>query len=374
MPKVKAIIGANYGDEGKGLATAWFASKTSKGAVVLTNGGPQRGHTVESMTTVERHVFHHHCSSLKPVDFYMPSQFLVNPLEFIREKEELDKQNWKYGQAIISPDCLVTTPYDMFVNQVLEIHRGAKKHGSCGFGIWATICRDKEIHLSFTDIIDGKIESKLDAISDYSLYVLEKEGVKAIPNEYMTLFKSNGLKKHFLNDCRHMLSEVKVEDESFLNNYEDVIFENSQGLLLSKVKGDPHTTPSFTGMENINEICTHLDVDDAEICYVSRTYLTRHGVGPFPSECKKEELNPGIIDLTNQPNKWQDSLRYGRLDISELNRRIFQDFNKCIIPNAMKSVMLTHFNELQIDKSKVEDLRYISSSKFFDTVEKFEKV
>lgn len=46
MKTVKVVIGANFGDEGKGQLTDYFASKSDNAIVVLHNGGPQRGHTV----------------------------------------------------------------------------------------------------------------------------------------------------------------------------------------------------------------------------------------------------------------------------------------------------------------------------------------
>ena len=58
MQEIKIIIGASYGDEGKGLAADYFGSRGSDLINVLTNGGPQRGHTVE-MPDGRRHVFKH---------------------------------------------------------------------------------------------------------------------------------------------------------------------------------------------------------------------------------------------------------------------------------------------------------------------------
>ena len=59
MQKIKIVSGASYGDEGKGLASDFFASESSGKTVnVLTNGGPQRGHTVE-LEDGRRHVFKH---------------------------------------------------------------------------------------------------------------------------------------------------------------------------------------------------------------------------------------------------------------------------------------------------------------------------
>ena len=58
MKTVKIVIGANFGDEGKGLMTDYFASKNNNSIVVMHNGGAQRGHTVVTPEGI-RHVFHH---------------------------------------------------------------------------------------------------------------------------------------------------------------------------------------------------------------------------------------------------------------------------------------------------------------------------
>ena len=56
---VSIVIGANYGDEGKGVITDALASRRPESIVVLTNGGAQRGHTVVSPFTGKPHTFHH---------------------------------------------------------------------------------------------------------------------------------------------------------------------------------------------------------------------------------------------------------------------------------------------------------------------------
>ena len=82
MQNVKLIIGANYGDEGKGLATDFFGAQAagSFGTInVLTNGGPQRGHTVE-LADGRRHVFKHFgAASFRGAASYFAEQFIVNP-------------------------------------------------------------------------------------------------------------------------------------------------------------------------------------------------------------------------------------------------------------------------------------------------------
>jgi adenylosuccinate synthase len=61
---------------------------------------------------------------------------------------------------------------------------------------------------------------------------------------------------------------------------------------------------------------------EIEVCYVTRTYITRHGAERFDTECNKSEINDHIIDLTNIPNPFQDSIRYGFIDDDIKNRII----------------------------------------------------
>ena len=89
MTKVTVIIGANYGDEGKGLTTDFIAhneiEQGKQTIVVCSNGGAQRGHTVE-LSDGRRHVFHHFGSgTLAGAETYLPKQFIMNPLIFVKE-------------------------------------------------------------------------------------------------------------------------------------------------------------------------------------------------------------------------------------------------------------------------------------------------
>ena len=88
MKNVKVVIGANFGDEGKGLMTDYFAGQArDKGEtclVVCSNGGAQRGHTVRVTTEEQsesdiRHVFHHFGSgALEGAATYLPHFYIVN--------------------------------------------------------------------------------------------------------------------------------------------------------------------------------------------------------------------------------------------------------------------------------------------------------
>ena len=88
MPDVKFVIGANYGDEGKGLVSANLAAKAQrdnkKCLTILYNGGSQRGHTVEFGNF--RHVYHHFAAGSEfDSDSYFHQDFLVNPITYVQE-------------------------------------------------------------------------------------------------------------------------------------------------------------------------------------------------------------------------------------------------------------------------------------------------
>lgn len=344
--EIKVVIGASYGDEGKGLMTDYFCKNTDKPCItVLHNGGSQRGHTVISENGF-RHVFHHLGSgTFAGSDTYFADSFIINPLIFAEEHSEIKTDTKIY----CSPKCMWSTPFDMMLNQIIEDSRGDKRHGSCGYGIWETIVRyNSSKTVSFPDFMAMNDTNKvkyLENIRDkYMMERLNKIGVNRIPNEWKDIVYNDGIIEHFVDDCKFFSDIVKYAEENILERYPYIVFEGGQGLLLSQSKTNEHTTPSFTGAENPVKIISSLSgKNHIEVCYVTRSYLTRHGAGDFPQECQKDEINPDMVDKTNVPNDYQGTLRYGRIDIAELKQRIYDDFAK--FSNAEISIAITHLNE-----------------------------
>ena len=114
MKDIKIVIGANFGDEGKGLMTDYFSQK-SNSIVVCSNGGAQRGHTVTTPTAI-RHVFHHFGSgTFNNASTYLSEDFILNPIIFKQEYDELVKLNHN-PNVYINQNCMITTPFDMIAN------------------------------------------------------------------------------------------------------------------------------------------------------------------------------------------------------------------------------------------------------------------
>ena len=118
----------------------------------------------------------------------------------------------------------------------------------------------------------------------------------------------------------------------------------------------PHLTPSNTGIKNAKKIIERIDWGDEiniETCYVSRTYLTRHGAGDFLTECDKRAINANMCDKTNVPNQFQDTLRYGFLLLRSLYSRCSEDIGEF---GNVKSLAFTHCNEYKWDNDLLAKL------------------
>jgi len=330
MKEIKVVIGANWGDEGKGLFTDYFSSQYKDGIVVRFNGGSQASHTVTT-SDGNRHAFSHFCSgTLSGLPSYLSSFFIANPILFRKEYEILS--NFAKPRVYLNKDCLVTTPYDMIINQIAEISRGNSKHGSCGLGFNETIERNKNFDyrkISMGNLFDKNlITHALDSIRKYYIPMrLKSLGITSIPKIYQNLLTNHLIIDNYLDDIDFLLDNVNIIDDSVLNKYDSVIFEGAQGLRLDQShKYFPHVTRSNTGIKNVISILeeSKLKYDNMEIIYATRPYLTRHGVGQFPNEVEGK-IYPRIEDLTNVPNAYQGTIRYGLLDINKLSEEISND-------------------------------------------------
>ena len=388
---VKIVVGSNYGDECKGLATHYFsqqAKSQNKSCLnVLYNGGCQRGHTVE-LKNGSRHVFHHFGSgTYDNAHTYFDKDFIINPIMFMDEYEALCSER-VIPICFISPECRVSTPYDMIINQTIERARGKNRHGSCGLGIFETQQRYKQscYNMNFKDMInhtDIELKAYLKKIS--VLYVKERMryyGVSEIPKDVAEILNSDILIENYINDLRNMAKITHICDYPYLfKNYDVIIFEGAQGLELdeSNDKAMPHITASSTTSFVPVKRCGGFETD-IEICYITRSYFTRHGAGILPKECAKAYINPDIQDRTNIDNEFQESIRYGVFAQKEFFDRVNKDkTNSLGLNNSLKtSIFVSHLNytdgeifgdcTLKFLISKFNN-KYLSYSKYAEDVQ-----
>ena len=352
MEYVKVVLGANMGDEGKGMMTHYF-SKNAEGKVlnILFNGGVQRGHTVNG------HIFHCFGSgTFDGADTFYHKDFMINPIGYYIERKELSKYEFCNPKVYMDEKCRITLPYDMYINRAIEEKRGKNRHGSCGMGILETRLRSEQYPIYAEDLNDQyELYHKLRAIE-------EKWVPERCKELGIDIIDMSGITDNFLAVSNIMMKSAVIKNFAFLEDeYDTIIYEGGQGLLLSEDNTEfaPHLTPSFTGSQVISREINKMKNVDVEVCYVTRPYITRHGAGPLPTECNKEDINKDIIDKTNIPNVYQESLRFGYLDVDEMVMRINKDFRHYDI-TAAKSLAVTQMNytdgKLVCGPNKLKDI------------------
>lgn len=339
MTKVLAVIGAGYGDEGKGVITDYLAHHHENSIVVRYNGGAQAGHTVTTPDG-KRHVFSHFGSgSFSGRPTLLSEFFVCNPLIFKRERMELllklDFMN--EPRIFIHKDCLVTTPVDMVINQIMELRRVNNRHGSVGVGFNETIERSlvPEFKLTVDDLRQG--EEHRNAIIDNIQANWINQRLTKIDNpcdeecKLLRTILSEQLWFDFKLAIEYFLSYTMMLYDYHFDYCDTIIFEGAQGLMLDQDYGDfPHVTRSNTGVKNIIKILEHVDnIEEIDIHYITRAYVTRHGHGPMFGE---QELPYDIVDETNKPHAFQGTIRHAPLHFNRFYDAIFQDFDQLMEP------------------------------------------
>lgn len=359
---IAAVIGAGYGDEGKGLITDSLCHQQVKHGRkvwnVRFNGGAQAGHTVVTPGGTQ-HVFHHFgAGTLAGAETYWSSFCPFNPIQLLAEHRELrEKVHDERRDSLLihaDPDCPVTTPWDMAVNQQ---DKANLEHGTCGLGIHTTAYRTKngpKLHLrDLQDFWDGK-GGLLPKLADIARYYGKNLG-----QDWVTEFV------RAVARCERITHVEKFEN--VFDHDEDLVFEGAQGLKLHEGHENfPHVTHSKTGIENVMDFVRSMPPyagkREINAFYVSRTYSTRHGNGPFPEgrmyirgergneETPQHRAYPyrKMHDCrTNVRNKWQGDMRYGVLNLtsllSEVRRDLERERNKLLV---RPHFALTHCDSL----------------------------
>lgn len=292
-----AVIGANYGDEGKGLMVDYLCEAHSADLVVRFNGGAQAGHTVVTPIGERRVV--HHVGSGTPlgVPTFLSRFFVVNPILFARDLP--------LGRVYVDSRAVVTTPFDMLANQASVT---ARQHGTCGAGIHETMKRSEDPRYRLT-----VAECQRDGVTKCLRIAFE---YYRCPDDAAVAHWVAVFDEHLESFFRHVELAQSPPGKVF-------VFEGAQGLLLDQDAADfPHVTHSHTGLRNVLELAAEWRIPTPQPVYVSRTYLTRHGHGPLSDE---QPMPAWVVDPTNVQNEWQGSLRFAPLDPTTLMARVRAD-------------------------------------------------
>ena len=343
-----AVIGKNFGDEGKGYTCSRLASSLKKSLIIKHNGGGQAGHTVEDPEGKWRFI-HHQIGA--GAEYHVPTLFADSfmPDLFQLGKEVKDFMELFGFQPILysEKNSRITTIDDVLLNMGAELARGKNRHGSCGMGIEECVQRNaagygitvkelatwskmelldrlKQIREEYTgrrakilgiqepaSSID-KNQSNLMNLSTAS----NPSNSSNISNPYYEMLNNETVLENFVEEVKENVKLLTLvdADRKWLEEFQHLIFETGQGLLLDQdyEAYAPHLTSSKTGIHNPAIFLEKRGLSLDEAIYVTRPYVTRHGNGPLPCEVERSEL-PGVgEDLTNRPNEWQGTLRYAK--------------------------------------------------------------
>lgn len=312
--KAKVVVGLGWGDEGKGITTDYLTSKLPDSIVVRYCGGHQAGHTVVKDDI--RHVFTSYGSgTLRGAETYISEHCCFYPPFMKREHDVLLDKLWKSPKLTIHPLAKLTTPFDIAFNRILERRNN---HGSVGVGIGATMSRNQGPHkLHAVDTTNLRIlNQKMGKIQDYYTSQL-------IGSEHKEFREIADFELRFFLDSIEDL-DVYITSYEYLRNFQYIIFEGAQGILLDMDFGIyPNVTFANTTSRNAIEICNKLGITNIDIYYVTRCYLTRHGNGFIPNN-KSIELIDNEHE-TNVFNEWQGEFKIHELDYELLQYAISCD-------------------------------------------------
>ena len=347
--RTAAVIGANFGDEGKGLAVDYYCSMAENSLVVRHNGGAQAGHTVEIED--KRFVFHQLSSgSFRRADTYLAETFLPDLYKTEAEFQDFYSISGFLPRIFADIGARVTVIDDVIINMALETSRGKNRHGSCGMGINEAVLRGEAgFGVSIADVsgmTQAELVNRLRCIREnYSLP--RAEALRLTDGEYGELLMSESVLDNAAEGMLKGLKYLTPTDglRQPAKGRELIVFEGAQGLLLDSENRHfaPHVTSSRTGVHNPLMLCDRYGLELDEVLYVMRSYVTRHGAGPLPFCCESDRIGSISEDITNRHNEWQGSIRYGLYPSpEELSSSITEDMAGF---GGKASLLVTHLNE-----------------------------
>jgi len=284
MPVV-AIVGAQWGDEGKGRVVDMLAQQARM--VVRFSGGDNAGHSV-----VNPHgEFKLH---LIPSGIFDPgvaciigNGVAINPSVLIGEIDRLNERGVDTSQLFISDRAHLIMPYHLLLDGMEEEARGGRAIGTTLKGVGPAFT-DKAARLGIRagDLLDKKaLKERLGAVLEYKNIILTRVyGIKPL-----------SLEEVYTQYCRygerlaHHIRETTIMIDEALGRREMIILEGAQGALLDPDFGTyPYTTSSSPLASGA---CLGAGLGPARLdraLGVYKAYCSRVGSGPMPTELNDE--------------------------------------------------------------------------------------
>ncbi len=285
MPAI-VLVGAQWGDEGKGKATDLLGSRID--GVVKFNGGNNAGHTIVIDTEGgrrEKYALH-----LLPSGILTPgcvpiigNGVVIDLGVLFEEIDGLEARGVDTSRLIVSGSAHVIAPYNRTLDQVTERFLGKSKIGTTGRGIGPTYA-DKMARVGIrvqdlfdADVLHAKVTGALNLKNQVLVKVYNRKAfdVQAVVDELSA----------YAERLRPMVADTSLLLEQMLDRDEIVVLEAGQATLLDVDHGTyPFVTSSSA---TAGGACTGSGIPPTRISNVIaviKAYTTRVGEGPFPTE------------------------------------------------------------------------------------------
>ncbi len=286
------VLGAQWGDEGKGKVTDFFAS--SADFVVRFQGGNNAGHTI--VVGDEKLAL-----SLTPSGVLYPNcvpvigSGCVIDLKFLKEElEMLNDRNINTEKLAISPNAHIVMPYHKLLDQLIEESLGENKIGTTKKGIgpcYADKIQRRGIRvqdLLHQDLFEKKVKANIEETNLTLTKIYSKPSIVA--EEIINEFKS------YIDMVTNHIADTSLLIDKAIKDGKSILFEGAQGTLLDIDHGTyPFVTSSNTSSGNaaIGSGVGPKNID--RIVGVTKAYVSRVGSGPFVTE-QKNEIGDYLIE------------------------------------------------------------------------------
>lgn len=351
---VNVVIGAFYGDEGKGKIIDYL-SKEAKYAVRFS-GGNNAGHTIE--VDGKKFAFHLIPSGIlnKDLKAILGNGVVIDPRVLIEEIDNLKKNGYSVDNLYISDKAHLILPYHVLLDGMQEDLRKDKKIGTTKRGIGPAYCdKIERSGIRMEDFISDRFKDYLKINIENKNVILKAYGYPEIDynevyNEYKEYAK---ILKPYVCDTITMLHKA-------IKNNENILCEGAQATLLDIDFGSyPYVTSSNP---TIGGVSTGTGIGSRyinEVYGVIKAYSSRVGEGPYVTELKDEvgdtirELGHEYGTTTKRPR------RCGWLDVVALNYSI--------MVNGLTAIAMNHLDTI----GKLDKIKLCVAYKYKGKIEKY---
>lgn len=281
MSQRLVVTGSQWGDEGKGKITDYFACRADM--VVRYQGGNNAGHTVKfdgqkhSLQSIPSGIFNPATVNV------MGNGMVVNPASVIAELEKLRQNGVKDWKLFISDRAAMVMPWHSDLDGAYEAGKGEKKIGTTKKGIGPAYSdKYSRTGLRMGDLLEPEYFAQRlrDALEiknmELRMLGLKEYDFGAVYNQYMEYARELG---PMITDTSLLIDETLRQDDK------KVLFEGAQGMMLCIDHGTyPFVTSSSPSASSVPVGAGISPKWIDNVVGVAKAYCTRVGAGPFPTE------------------------------------------------------------------------------------------